>query len=216
MNCPNCNTEIKNSFMKTNEQLSEMTVDFINSELNLIAKSYCNFCGDDLYREAKVLSEKKQKVECKNCQKIVNISEVKDGYCKECFDPEIREEKIRIEKEKILKIEKIDSIFLTTEVVVNLSIDKRIELISSECIYGINIVKDFFSGIRNVVGGNVKSLETSLKDAKNEVTTDLKQQAYNLGGDAVIGVKIEHTYNNAGGGSIMSVFATGTVIKLKV
>ena len=150
---------------------------------------------------------------CKGCNTVVSALEMKDGLCEECRNPGIKEEKIEIEKEIA---HKRASIILTTEMVVNLDIDKRIDLISSECVYGINLVKDFFSGIRNVVGGNVKSLETSLKDAKNEVTADLKEQAYNLGGDAVIGVKIEHTYNNAGGGSIMSVFATGTVIKLKV
>jgi len=146
---------------------------------------------------------------CKGCGKVVNFLEMEDEYCKECRDPKKQEE-------KTIATEKRNSIILTTETVINLEIDKRIDLISSECIYGINIVKDFFSGIRNAVGGNIKSLETSLKDAKNEVTADLKEQAYNLGGDAVIGVKIEHTYNNAGGGSILSVFATGTVVKLKV
>jgi uncharacterized protein YbjQ (UPF0145 family) len=146
---------------------------------------------------------------CKGCSKVVSVVEMEDGYCKECRDPKIQEE-------EIIATEKRNSIILTTETAIDIKIDKRIDLISSECIYGINIVKDFFSGIRNVVGGNVQSLETSLKDAKNKVTADLKEQAFHLGGDAVIGVKIEHTYNNAGGGSIMSVFATGTVVKLKV
>ena len=149
---------------------------------------------------------------CKGCNKVVSSLEILDGYCEECRKPGVKEKKIQIENEIA---HKRASIFLTTEVAINLDIDKRIDLISSECIYGINLVKDFFAGIRNVVGGNIKSLESSLNDAKNEVTADLKEQAYNLGGDAVIGVKIEHTYNSAGGGSIMSVFATGTVIKLK-
>jgi len=141
---------------------------------------------------------------CKGCSKVVSVVEMKDGYCKECRKP------VNIEERA-----KRNSIMLTTETNIDIKIDKRIDLISSECIYGINLVKDFFAGIRNVVGGNIESLEKSLKDAKNEVTVDLKEQAYNLGGDAVIGVKIEHTYNNAGGGSIMSVFAIGTVVKLK-
>jgi len=216
MNCPNCDAEIKNSFLKSNEQLSDMAVNFINDKLNLNAKSYCNSCGDDLYKKAKVTFEKSQKAECKHCHKSVNISDIKDGYCNECSDPLFREESVRLKEEKALEIEKMNSIFITTEVAINIDIDKRLDLISSECIYGINIVKDFFSGIRDIVGGNVKSLEKSLKDAKNEVMEDLKNQAYSLGGDAVIGVRIEHTYNNAGGGSIMSVFATGTVVKFKV
>jgi len=171
---------------------------------------------------------------CKECGEVVGTIEMIDGYCKECSDPKIREErraanllkqklkqqeeeiarKKRLEEKRIIA-EKRNSIFLTTETTINLEIDKRISLISAECIYGVNIVKDFFSGIRDIVGGNVQSLEKSLKKAKNKVTVDLKEQAYKLGGDAVIGVRIEHSYNNAGGGSIMSVFATGTVVTLK-
>jgi len=160
---------------------------------------------------------------CKKCNYSYPPLELTDGYCKDCIPLELKQEKHQQEQkqkdeklleDKLLK-EKYNSIILTTEMYIKEDIE-RIELISSECIYGINIIKDFFSGIRNIVGGNVKSLEKSLKDAKNEVMEDLKNQAYNLGGDAVIGVRIEHTYNNAGGGSIMSVFATGTVVKFKV
>ena len=60
---------------------------------------------------------------------------------------------------------------------------------------------------------SVLDLDSDLyqKQALNE----LKQKAYEQGGNAVIGVKIEHTYNNANSGSILSVMATGTVVKLK-
>lgn len=150
---------------------------------------------------------------CRGCGKVVSALEMEDGYCEECRNPGITEERKRIEQEND---KKRASIFLTTEMAVDFDIDKRIDLISSECIYGINILKDFFTGMRDIVGGNIKSLENSLKDARKEVVNDLKGQAYNLGGDAVIAVKIEHTYNNASGGSIMSVFATGTVVKLKL
>lgn len=88
---------------------------------------------------------------------------------------------------------------------------ERIKLVTSECVYGINIVKDFFAGIRDIVGGNVKSIEKSLRDARNHVMNDIKKQAFELDGDAVIAINIEHAY----GGSMVSMFATGTVVKFK-
>ncbi len=142
---------------------------------------------------------------CKKCNYSYPPLELTIGYCKDCLTPEIKQN-----NQKLL-LEKYNSIVLTTEMSIKEDIE-RIELISSECVYGLNIVKDFFSGIRDIVGGNVKSLEKSLKDAKNKILHDFKEQAFSLAGDAVIAVKIEHTYNNAGG-SIMSMFATGTVIK---
>ena len=72
-----------------------------------------------------------------------------------------------------------------------------------------------FSFVRDIIGGRVNSLETGLEEATNKVLNELKEKAYVLGGNAVIGIKIEHTYNNANSGSILSVFATGTVVKLK-
>jgi len=156
---------------------------------------------------------------CKGCGKVASVVEMKDGYCKNCLtedmitladEKELRKEQLKNNKNEVNKI------MITTETQINIEIEKRIDLISAECIYGINIIKDFFSGIRDMVGGNVKSLEKSLKDAKIKVINDLKEEAYLLGDDAVIAIKIEHTYNNAGGGSIMSIFATGTVVKLKV
>lgn len=155
---------------------------------------------------------------CKGCGKVFSVMEMKDGYCKNCLTDEMiahsEEKEIRIQKLQSNRNE-LNKIIVTTETSINLEIERRIDLISSECIYGINIVKDLFSGIRDIVGGNIVSLEKSLKDAKTKVLNDLKEEAYLLGGDAIIAIKIEHTYNNAGSGSIMSVLATGTVVKLK-
>ena len=103
---------------------------------------------------------------------------------------------------------------LTTETTLDVPVTQRIDIISSQCIYGIMILKDIFQFVRDIVGGRVKSLEDALRDANIEINNDLKAKAYALGGNAVIGVRIEHTYNNANNGSILSVFATGTVVKL--
>jgi len=155
---------------------------------------------------------------CKGCQQVVSVIDMVDGYCKKCLTDDI----LNLSKEKQKRLSQLqqnknilDTIIITTETSVDLEIDYRMEVISAECIYGINIIKDFFSSIRDVIGGNIKSLEKSLKDAKNKVIDDLKKEAFLLGGDAVIAIKIEHTYNNADIGNIISVFATGTVVKLK-
>jgi len=107
-----------------------------------------------------------------------------------------------------------NEIFVTTETSIDLPIEKRIEIISAQRIYGINIVKDMFAFVRDIVGGRVNSLEVALNNAHDEIVVDLKEKAFQYGGNAIIGLKIEHTYNNANNGSILSVFAVGTVVKL--
>jgi len=127
---------------------------------------------------------------------------------------ELINKKTNVEMAKIRTQVKKD-FFVTTETSIDLPIEKRIDVISSQRIYGINLVKDLFTFVRDIVGGRVNSLETALNTAHDEIVIDLKEKAYQYGGNAIIGLKIEHTYNNANKGSILSVFATGTVIKLK-
>ncbi len=126
-------------------------------------------------------------------------------------DRELINKKLNSEMAKIRAQMKKD-FFITTETSINLPIEKRIEVISAQRIYGINIIKEIFSFIRDIVGGRVYSLEEALSNAHNEIVIDLKEKAYQCGGNAIIGLKIEHTYNNANNGSMLSVFATGTVV----
>ena len=136
--------------------------------------------------------------------KILNIGNDRELFNKK-INPEIAKLKIPVRK----------NFFVTTETSIDLPIEMRIEVISAQRIYGINIIKDIFAFIRDIVGGRVNSLEEALNNAHDEIVIDLKEKASLCGGNAIIGLKIEHTYNNANNGSILSVFGTGTVIRLK-
>lgn len=161
---------------------------------------------------------------CLKCNYSFPPKELRDGYCRDCMDPKILMEEKRIEAKKKEEIEenqrireeelkeKRNSIFITTETYVDKPIEKRICIVSAQCVYGLNIIKDLFSSIRDIVGGRVDSIESGLDKANATVIKELKEKAFLNGGDAVIAVKIEHTYSNSGG-TILSVFATGTVVK---
>ncbi|WP_321779251.1 YbjQ family protein [Sulfurimonas sp.] len=161
---------------------------------------------------------------CIKCNYNFPEKELNDGYCTDCVSPEvirkeqivevIRREKSRREEE--LRKEKIDSIFVTTETFIDVPIEKRICIVSAQCVYGINIIKDLFNFVRDIVGGRIGSIESGLNQANETILKELKEKVILNGGDAIIGVKIEHTYNNANGGSILSVFATGTVVKFSL
>jgi uncharacterized protein YbjQ (UPF0145 family) len=151
---------------------------------------------------------------CKGCNEVFNTNDMVDGYCKDCslIDVEDVKRLQSLTKEEKQKIK--SQIIVTTESVIDIPIEARITIASTQRVYGINIVKDIFGMIRDIVGGRVDSIETAINNATNEITQELKEKAFLVGGDAVIGLKIEHTYNNANNGSILSVFATGTVVKL--
>jgi uncharacterized protein YbjQ (UPF0145 family) len=156
---------------------------------------------------------------CKECNEVFNANDMINGLCKSCMPEgylqEKEEEKSRVKEFDENKQKKLDSILVTTETFIDLPIEKRIDIASAQCVYGLNIIKDLFTGIRNIVGGRIKSIEDPLDEARQEIINTLKVKTYLAGGNAIIGIKIEHTYNNAGAANMVSMFGTGTMVKLK-
>ena len=154
---------------------------------------------------------------CKGCNQVFSAIYMKDGYCEDCMSTELKNLYLA-ENQRQVEIKNNPKIFnsiITSENTVDFQIENRISIVSAQCIFGINILKDMFTFVRDIVGGRVNSLENGLDEATKKVLDELREKAYHLGGDAVIAANIEHTYNNANSGSILSVFATGTVVTIK-
>jgi uncharacterized protein YbjQ (UPF0145 family) len=81
-------------------------------------------------------------------------------------------------------------------------------------VMGSNLFRDFFAGIRDVVGGRVASYETVLADAKTAALDDLIARAKTMGADAVIGVSFDHDSIGGDSKTILMVSATGTAVRL--
>ena len=57
-----------------------------------------------------------------------------------------------VSKSKVPKSKKkitADKVLLTTETAPNLNITKRIEIVTAECAFGMNLFKDLFAGMRD-------------------------------------------------------------------
>lgn len=152
---------------------------------------------------------------CKKCKEYFRETDLIEGYCSFCA-PKMHKVKLQADKEERAKenIKKnlaLDSMIITTETCIDIPIEERIEVVFSEYVYGLNFVKDFFTSIRDIVGGRVKSIEQPIQDTNKKIIIEMKEKAYNLGGDAVIGLKIDYsTYS-----TMISIVAVGTVVKLK-
>ena len=89
-------------------------------------------------------------------------------------------------------------------------------VVSGEAILGANIVKDFFAGIRDIVGGRSAAYEGELRKAKEIAMREMEQQATQLGGNAVIGIDLDYeTIQIGNGGGMMMVSASGTAVILR-
>lgn len=89
-----------------------------------------------------------------------------------------------------------------------------IGLVSGEAILGANIFKDFFAGIRDIVGGRSAAYERELRQAKKIAIDEMTEEALSLGANAVIGVDLDYdTINMGSGGAMLLVSASGTAVK---
>ena len=87
-------------------------------------------------------------------------------------------------------------------------------LVSGETIIGANLFKDFFAGIRDIVGGRSGSYEDVLREAKETALREMSEQAERMGANAVIGVDLD--YETVGSsGSMLMVTAAGTAVRYR-
>ena len=110
---------------------------------------------------------------------------------------------------------KYDKIIITTEMSIDTPIEKRIEVISAEVAFGMNLFKDIFASLSDTFGGRNKSIQNTLRDARETVMSELRKEAYVLGADAVVAVDLDYSEFSGGGKSMLFCVATGTAVKLK-
>jgi uncharacterized protein YbjQ (UPF0145 family) len=84
-------------------------------------------------------------------------------------------------------------------------------LVMGEAILGANVFRDFFAGIRDVVGGRSGGYERALRQARQIAVDEMTEEARRLGANAVIGVDID--YETVGEkGSMLMVSVSGTAV----
>lgn len=84
-------------------------------------------------------------------------------------------------------------------------------IVTGETIIGANFVKDFFAGIRDVIGGRSGSYEKVLIEAKETSMMEMTERAQSLGANAIVGIDID--YETIGqNGSMLMVATSGTAV----
>ena len=104
-------------------------------------------------------------------------------------------------------------ILSTTNNIDGKPIKNYLGIVTGETIIGANIFKDFFAGIRDIVGGRSGSYEKVLREAKDTALREMTDEAMRLGADAVIGIDLDYETVGSTGGMLM-VTASGTAVKL--
>lgn len=166
--------------------------------------------------------------DCRQCNKRLPLFERLAGICGDCIeenhhaavaigeanmagglvaDRAVAEDNIRLR-------DAAAAIILTTESAPNLDISERLEIITAECVLGMNIFKDIGSSLRDLVGGRNEAYQKALKDARKTVLQELRREALLIGADAVVAVDLDYSEISGGGKSMLFLVASGTAVRL--
>ena len=85
-------------------------------------------------------------------------------------------------------------------------------IVTGEAILGANVFRDFFAGIRDIVGGRSSAYEKELAKAREVALEELQESARQAGGNAVVGIDLD--YEVVGNGSMLMVSANGTAVTI--
>ena len=105
-------------------------------------------------------------------------------------------------------------IVTTTDGIVDRRITAYLGIVAGEAIMGTNVFRDFFAGIRDIVGGRSGSYEKELRKAKQLALESMMDEAKSLGADAIVAVDLD--YETIGGDDkiMLMVVVNGTAVKL--
>lgn len=104
-------------------------------------------------------------------------------------------------------------ILTTTPTVEGRPIRQYLGIVTGEAILGTNVIRDFFAGIRDIVGGRSAAYEKELRKGRDIALQEIEEEARRIGADAVVAIDLD--YETVGqGGTMLMVTISGTAVKL--
>jgi uncharacterized protein YbjQ (UPF0145 family) len=85
-------------------------------------------------------------------------------------------------------------------------------IVAGDAILGANIFRDFFAGIRDIVGGRSAAYEAELRKAKDIALSEMQDAAAALGANAIVGIDLDYETISD---SMLMVSASGTAVVLE-
>jgi uncharacterized protein YbjQ (UPF0145 family) len=106
-------------------------------------------------------------------------------------------------------------ILTTTDMLQDTQIQAYLGIVTAEVVYGSNALRDFFAGIRDIIGGRTASYERVFLQGQRDALAELEQRAKQMGANAVIGIELDTgTINIDQSGVLLLITATGTAVRI--
>ena len=92
------------------------------------------------------------------------------------------------------------------------TITDHLDVVYGNTVRAKHVGRDFMAGLKSVVGGEIRGYTEMLRDARDEALDRMKQDAIDVGGDAVINVRFTTSMVGQGMAEMM---AYGTAVRLQ-
>jgi uncharacterized protein YbjQ (UPF0145 family) len=103
-------------------------------------------------------------------------------------------------------------LIVTTSTLQDRRISKYLGIVTGEAILGANIFKDFFAGIRDIIGGRSAAYESELRKAKDLAVNEMIEKAHEMGANAILAVDLDYETIGSQGTNMLMVSASGTAV----
>jgi uncharacterized protein YbjQ (UPF0145 family) len=105
-----------------------------------------------------------------------------------------------------------DMVVTTAQSVDGYKATRQLGLVTAECVFGLNVFKDFFTSVTDVVGGRSNTAQQALREARESCLLELKREAAQRGANAVIAVDLDYSEFSGGSRSMLFLVASGTAV----
>ena len=132
--------------------------------------------------------------------------------CMNCNKPSSTEQNKMYEE----KAKKLKNFPLTTSIqFAKYEVEDELGIVTAECVFGMNLFRDMFAAVRDIVGGRSSASQKVLRDLRDTCLTELKQEAFDLGADGVLAVDLDYQEFSGQGKGMLFLVASGTAVKFK-
>ena len=157
---------------------------------------------------------------CVVCGQVFGLSSPKPDTCRKCFETDTTQEALAIERQEMKRLEAqrqkdLVKLILTTETQSDLKIVKRLDVITAQAAFEINMFMDLVVGFVNPVGGRADEMEKQLDKLRSESLRKLKIKAVDLGANAVVGIDLDLSTVTIGKISLLMMMASGTAVVIE-
>ena len=111
-----------------------------------------------------------------------------------------------------IKSEVMKMILTNIETVPGMNIVAQYGLVTGSTVRAKNAIKDIGAGLKNMVGGELKSYTELLTEARKEAIARMQEQAVRMGANAVVNVRLATSSVTVGAAEV---YAYGTAVKVE-